>query len=273
MNYLKSIAKVVYEKFHVNRQNRMAVKNSIKNNATFLNREYLSEIDVVDMLSVLLKGKSPERKQLLLQEVMFSRAQLMQDIFVISELGAQRDSGFFVEFGAADGVALSNSWLLENRLGWRGILAEPAQCWHEKLKINRQCIIDTDCVWSRSNECLNFDQVKNPEFSTITDFSTADSHSQVRSNYCRYQVSTVSLLDLMVRHHAPDRPDYLSIDTEGSEFEILSSFNFERFPFKIITCEHNFTPQRKKIYHLLKSKGYRRIHEQLSRYDDWYVRS
>jgi len=272
MNYLKTIAKAVCEKFHVNRQNRTAVKNLIKNSPTFLNRQYLSEADVVDMLSVLLKGKSPERKQLLLQEVIFSRAQLMQDIFVISELGARQDSGFFVEFGAADGIALSNSWVLESRLGWNGILAEPARCWHEKLMLNRRCIIDTDCVWSRSNEHLNFDEVRDPEFSTLTDFSAADTHREVRSNYSRYPVSTVSLSDLMARHQAPEQPDYLSIDTEGSEFEILSAFNFERFAFKIITCEHNFTPQREKIHQLLKSKGYRRMHERLSRYDDWYVR-
>lgn len=40
--------------------------------------------------------------------------------------------------------------------------------------------------------------------------------------------------------------DYLSIDTEGSEFDILSNFNFKEFKFRIITCEHNFGPNRKK---------------------------
>ena len=62
-----------------------------------------------------------------------SRAQLKQDIFVLLETGFKRD-GYFVEFGATNGVDLSNSWLLEKAFGWTGILAEPARIWHDDLK-------------------------------------------------------------------------------------------------------------------------------------------
>jgi hypothetical protein len=67
--------------------------------------------------------------------------------------------------------------------------------------------------------------------------------------------------------------DYLSIDTEGSEYEILSHFDFEKYHFKIITCEHNFTPARERIFSLLTKNGYARKCENLSKIDDWYVRS
>jgi len=62
-----------------------------------------------------------------------SRSQLRQDLFVLSELNFKKN-GFFVEFGATNGVALSNSWLLENQFAWKGSLAEPAKKWHAELK-------------------------------------------------------------------------------------------------------------------------------------------
>jgi FkbM family methyltransferase len=234
--------------------------------------ECLSHKERLEMLAIFISQVPNFRRAEFLCEVGFSRSQLMQDLFVLSELGACRDSGFFVEFGAADGVALSNSWMLEKRLGWKGILAEPARCWHEALAKNRSCTIATECVWSKSGERLDFDEVSDAELSTLSDFAQVDSHAQSRTEKKRCQVSTISLNDLLERYGAPANPDYLSIDTEGSEFAILEEFDFARYPFKVITCEHNFTPMRDKIRRLLESVGYQRKHEKLSHFDDWYVR-
>ena len=65
--------------------------------------------------------------------------------------------------------------------------------------------------------------------------------------------------------------DYLSIDTEGSEFEILEAFNFDSYLIKIITVEHNYNALRNDIYNLLTEKGFKRMFESVSLYDDWYV--
>ena len=235
--------------------------------------ECLSEAERLDLLAGLLRQLPGPRRVELLAQVGYSRSQLMQDLFVLSELGERRGCGFFVEFGASDGESLSNSWLLEKRLGWNGILAEPARCWHESLTRNRTCVIETDCVWSHSGEKLDFDEVTVGEFSTLSEFSQSDGHAQARSDKMRYQVPTVSLNDLLKRHGAPAEPDYLSIDTEGSEFAILQELDFSRFKFKVITCEHNHTPMREQIRQLLEMAGYRRKHVELSRFDDWYVRA
>ena len=79
--------------------------------------------------------------QRLLPWVMESQAQLWQDLFVLHELDLKRD-GYFVEFGATNGVSLSNTHLLEKRFGWKGILAEPARCWHAALEKNRSAAIE-----------------------------------------------------------------------------------------------------------------------------------
>jgi len=199
-----------------------------------------------------------------------SKSQLGQDMFVLSELGFKKD-GYFVEFGATNGVDLSNTYLLEKDLGWTGILAEPAKVWAEALTKNRKCHIDYDCVWSTSGEVLEFNEVNAAELSTISTFSGVDEHATTRTSGTKYLVTTISLLDLLKKYNAPKEIDYLSIDTEGSEFDILNAFDFDAYKFKVITCEHNFTPMRVKIYDLLTSKGYTRKHTEYSRFDDWYV--
>jgi FkbM family methyltransferase len=199
-----------------------------------------------------------------------SKSQIRQDLFVLVELGFKR-GGYFVEFGATNGVYLSNSWLLEKEFSWNGIVAEPGRCWQRELSVNRSCVIDTRCVWSRSNESLTFNEVDNAELSTIDAYSDSDAHRGVRTSGKTYSVGTVSLNDLLREHDAPHDIDYLSIDTEGSEFEILAAFDFSRHRFRVITCEHNHTPARERIAELLGSHGYVRKHPELSQWDDWYV--
>lgn len=200
-----------------------------------------------------------------------SKSQLRQDLFVLTQLDFKRD-GFFVEFGATDGISLSNTYLLEKEFGWTGILAEPAKCWHEALRANRTSHVETSCVWSESGRTLAFNEVgREAEFSTIGAFTASDRHRGIRSGGQQYEVETISLLDLLRKYGAPSRIDYLSVDTEGSEFPILKSFDFNQFQFSVITVEHNFTPLRDELYSLLSGNGYTRVFQELSIFDDWYV--
>jgi FkbM family methyltransferase len=199
------------------------------------------------------------------------QSQLGQDVFVLLESDFKRN-GFFVEFGATNGIDLSNTYILEKHYGWTGILAEPAPIWHEGLIRNRAAAIDFDCVWSETGEELAFNIAPEPELSTISAYSGVDQHSAVRKRSSPARVKTISLNDLLKKHHAPPHIDYLSIDTEGSEWEILRNLDFDTYSFSIITCEHNYSKHRDDIYHLLSSKGYTRTLKGISKFDDWYVR-
>lgn len=200
-----------------------------------------------------------------------SMAQNRQDLFVLSQLNFKRN-GFFVEFGASNGIVHSNTLFLEKEFGWTGILAEPARRWHEELRKNRKAAIETLCVWKETNRVLVFNEVDATELSTIDIYSEADGHKDKRANGKRYEVMTISINDFLRKHNAPRCIDYLSIDTEGSEFEILNAFDFEKYSVGIITCEHNFTPMREKISSLLSQRGYERKYERVSQQDDWYVK-
>lgn len=169
-------------------------------------------------------------------------------------------------------MTLSNTHLLETRFGWTGILAEPARCWHERLRKNRAAHIESNCVWTETGAKLRFSEVDYAELSTVSSFVASDLHHRRRRDAKDYEVSTISLCDLLDKYRAPSVIDYLSIDTEGSEFDILNSLDFDRWSFRVITCEHNHTPRRADILALLTKNGYRRVFEQCSEFDDWYVR-
>ena len=66
-------------------------------------------------------------------------------------------------------------------------------------------------------------------------------------------------------------PSYISIDTEGSEFEILNAFDFSKYFPALFTVEHNFTKLEKKIDKLMISNGYTRIFRDLTSVDAWYL--
>ncbi|MFM1995340.1 MAG: hypothetical protein RLZZ610_857 [Actinomycetota bacterium] len=201
-----------------------------------------------------------------------SKSQLGQDFLALLSGGVSKP-GFFVEFGAADGVALSNSFLIEKEFGWSGILCEPSRSWHEDLKRNRTCVVDTRCVYSRSGEQISFSENYIGELSGITEFTGDDHHGLIDRTTDSYTVETISLLDLLRSHNAPKHIDFMSVDTEGSEFEILNAFDFSQYSFGAIAVEHNYTPTREKVKALLLSKGYRQVYPELSDFDDWFVQA
>ena len=131
------------------------------------------------------------------------KSQLFQDAFAAFIVGDLFDRTF-LEFGATDGLDLSNSYMLENSLGWRGVLAEPSPQWHEELKNNRpNTKIITDCIWKCSGEKLDFFVSDAPELSTLNDYKLSDvwgmpgnTRERIRNGKI-VEVQSISLNDLM----------------------------------------------------------------------------
>ena len=199
-----------------------------------------------------------------------SRSQLGQDLWVLEQLG-WKQGGFFVEFGATDGVLLSNSWLLEKYFHWNGICAEPNPKFFERLQENRSCRLTSACVHANTGLKMRF--VLADAFGGLADYARDDQHVGRRDAYAAVgdviDVTTTSLMDLLDQQGAPAVIDYLSIDTEGSELLILEGIDWSRYQFRCITVEHNYTAQRQGIQKLLEAQGYQR---QEAQWDDWYVK-
>jgi FkbM family methyltransferase len=230
----------------------------------------------------LLGQLSAEERQAILPYLLLSQSQLAQDLFVASKASQVPWPPYFVEIGATDGVQLSNTYLLEKQLGWRGIVAEPARVWHRALRQNRSCHVDCRCVCAEGGEMVEFLEVQpdpqNPslsaELSVMAAFAGADDeHRERRLRSGRsYRVPSVGFNELLAHYGAPAEMGYLSLDTEGSELSLLQSLNLDHYRFRAITVEHNHrSPYREEIHTLLSSRGYRRVLTEISRWDDWYL--
>lgn len=215
--------------------------------------------------------KMPE---IVLKYIPLSQSQIRQDLFVLSELDFKR-FGFFVEIGGGDGINGSNTFLMEKFFDWKGIISEPGLSYLVNLNLNRDCFVDNRLVYNESNLLLDFED-SGEGLSTITKYANLGIHGESRKSLKNTQrkILSVSLNDLLKEANAPRDIDYISIDTEGSEFEIISKFNFDDYNVRIFTIEHNFEKEiRSSIFNVMQKNGYSRIFENISHQDDWYIKN
>ena len=205
------------------------------------------------------------------------KSQLYQDMFASFIVGDKFDKTFF-EFGATNGIDLSNSYTLERYLNWKGVLSEPSPQWHDELKKNRPYTnIILDCIWSESNKELNFFESDVGVLSSLENFKENDKISMPGNTQARLKngkniiVKTISLNDAIEKQFNSKSPSYISIDTEGSEYEILKNFNFKKYRPLVFTIEHNFTELQLKIDELMFMNDYIRVFKSLTAFDAWYV--
>jgi len=212
-----------------------------------------------------------------IRKIKNSRSQLLQDIFA-SFVVHDNFEKTYLEFGATNGVELSNTYMLENEFGWSGVLSEPDPQWITDLKKNRpNSKIITKCIWKKSNEKLKFFSSNHGVLSTLEEFKYSDNESMPRNVNDRVKegknilVETISLNDLVEENFNSICPSYISVDTEGSEFEILNSFNFSKYRPVVFTVEHNFTKLQNDIDKIMLENNYIRIFENFTVFDAWYV--
>ena len=205
------------------------------------------------------------------------KSQLYQDLFAKFIVG-DRPEKSFLEFGATDGIDLSNTYWLETFHNWNGLLSEPSTQWHEKLEQNRpNTLLIKECIWSESDKKLDFFISDTGELSTIDQYKEHDRTSMPANTDKRVEsgkkiiVNTISLNDVLEKKFQSKVPSYISIDTEGSEYEILKFFDFKKYRPSVFTVEHNFTIQEKEIDKLMKTNNYVRVFNKLTFFDGWYV--
>lgn len=180
-------------------------------------------------------------------------SQIGQDKWVHSVLG-NKSNGYFIELGACDGLYFSNTLFFERNLNWNGICIEPNDNYMEELKKNRKCNISNDLVYSHEGEKVKFalcEATSGIMDNNIGPFTKKDTYVLKTTN---------TLGNVLDRVNAPKVIDYLSLDVEGQEYNILSTFPFDKYKFRCITVEHNAPhvgpTQQMLIRNILEKNGY-----------------
>ena len=176
--------------------------------------------------------------------------------------------GFFVELGALDGIQYSNSKFFEDYLGWRGLLIEPVPEQFEKLKWNRPADILVCAAVSESEGDIEFwgESATAGMSHTMAESFKKDWHAQgVRS----FLVKGGPFWKILQQHHVRSI-DFLSIDVEGGEREVLNTFDWD-IPVHVIAIEldgYNESKDR-ACRQLLTARGFL-MHKKVEMTEIWY---
>ena len=188
--------------------------------------------------------------------IMSYTSQIGQDQWVHSVLGDKKN-GFFVELGACDGLYCSNTLYFEKVHGWNGICIEPNDNFLSNLRKNRSCHISTGLAYSHEGIDLPF-SLCNANSGVLDENTNTFTKTD---NIVLKQTTT--LAKIFDTYSAPPILDYLSLDVEGQEYNILSTFPFDRYKFRCMTIEHNAPhvgpEMQMKIRDLLMANGYKYV--------------
>lgn len=181
-----------------------------------------------------------------------SYSQFGQDIHALLSVYKGKRDGYFIEVGAYDGIESSNTYLMEKDYNWKGICVECNPEKYNMLKKNRKSI-NLDCaVYDTNDELMEF--FISGGFSGLV---KTNNHQHIVNDQ-KIFVKTKKLTTILEEANAPHFIEYLSLDTEGSEYDILNSHDFNKYTFGYICVEHNnIEKNRLKIRALLENNGYR----------------
>jgi len=181
-------------------------------------------------------------------------SQIGQDKWVNSILKNKKE-GYFIELGACDGIYFSNTLFFEKYLGWNGICIEPNDNYIESLYRNRSCNISNELIYSEEGHEVDFSLCEST--SSIVDQNIGPFTKINRI----VKKKTKTLMNILNEFNAPSIIDYLSLDVEGQEYNILKTFPFDKYKFRCITVEHNAPhigpKQQILIRELLENNGYK----------------
>ena len=225
------------------------------------------------------------------------QSQMGQDMFLNRWFFNNNGPGFFVDVGAFDGILGSNTSYFEKHLQWTGIAFEPNPSAFEVLQTTRSCHLIQGCAYDRDGE-VSFlalsEKVQRedsqPPPRSLLSMVLASNHGgtmlsgipehidQVRRTEWACEAMDLRRTLSTVRSHRIDTVlgdlgvktvDYLSIDVEGAELEVLRGIDFANVQVNVIGVEHS--ERFPEVYDLLTAAGF--DYQGLLFFDEIFVHS
>lgn len=177
-------------------------------------------------------------------------SQCRQDEFLNTVVFNNKKNGFFIDIGAHDGETYSNSLFFESVNNWNGICVEPNPTVFAKLNSLRKSTNLNVCIGA-SNKKIKFTQIEGyAEMLSGISENYDERHIQRidrdiqnkggKRNEIEVEMITLNSIESLKNQ----KIDFISIDTEGNEFDIVSSMDFNHLDVKSIVIENNYKDER-----------------------------
>jgi FkbM family methyltransferase len=241
----------------------------------FVDRTRVFILDQIRRSKMLIQGRYPHHAQ-------GFYSQNGQDQWLAQSVFYNRGNGSFVEIGAHDGVEFSNTYYFEKEKRWKGLCVEPVPSSYAKLKENRKCTAVHAAI-SPTEGTIPFLEINVPDdradgvmLSGIASKYASEHVDRIQREVAQFegQANTINvpsyhLQTLLDQNRLNVQIDYLSVDTEGSELDVLKTIDFSRTSISVISVENNYGDI--EVRRFLESKGYRRVNR-IGK-DDFYFAS
>jgi len=177
------------------------------------------------------------------------------DLKLLKILKPKIKKGFYIELGANDGIRMSNTYLLQKKYKWEGLLIEPSperfkECVTNRNFFPKPYIFCGACVPFGFQE--RFIEIEDSDLMSIAkgldiDNSSAIRHADLGSEFLENKEHRISygsraftLNEILKKSNAPKNIDFLSLDVEGNELSVLKGLDFKLYNPKWILIEvHN----------------------------------
>jgi FkbM family methyltransferase len=168
----------------------------------------------------------------------------------------RKDKGFYIDIGACDGLSGSNTYIFE-QIGWEGLCIEPQPDVFNRLKKHRKCDCYNVAISDKGKETENFYQVEGGDALGRIAEGISDTQKKWMKETGKLKeikVRTSTFSEIMNNYSDINHIDFMSIDVEGYEMEVLKTIDFKKWTFGLITIEASH-PDR--IRQLLYENNYK----------------
>lgn len=190
------------------------------------------------------------------------------------------DRGFYVELGANDGLAQSNTAYFEKERHWRGVLIEPILHKYIACKKNRASsnfFANCACVpfgYQSDTVKLYYSNLMTAQQSDKSALDNAVEHAQRGKRFLQpheevvpYFAMARTITSVLDDAKAPTQIDFLSLDVEGVELEVLKGLDFKRYTVKAMLVESS---KLEELSSFLGNYGYSCV-DRLSYHDYLFI--
>jgi FkbM family methyltransferase len=160
------------------------------------------------------------------------------------------DDGYFVELGANDGCFQSNTLHYEEFRGWHGVLIEPSPDRYRLCRDNRSShdhVVNAACVsfgYAAQTVEMIYSNANSVTLNVETDIGDPAAHAELGRQFLtpdetvfNFHAPARTLNSILLEALAPARIDFLSLDVEGAEIEVLKGVDHEAFRFRYMLIE------------------------------------